>query len=246
MARVIPSNWDGLPQVIVKRFGTTAGRQRSMFHEGHLVLVLHAPPRHDEVDRRAAIFWRNTTAQWRATGEAKGGLNGLKELVEAYRQRILPLEQSLESSKRAADFFRIQQEIAPLLRSIRHFHKTIQEGRELVKDDADLISLRDAAGDLERMAELVQSDAKAGLEFVVARQSEENAERAAHIERSSHRLNLIAAMFLPISALGSVFGVNLAHGLEHTASPYLFWIFVGAAFVLGLIVRSSVNRSAKR
>jgi Mg2+ and Co2+ transporter CorA len=60
---------------------------------------------------------------------------------------------------------------------------------------------------------------------------------------SGHRLNLIAATFLPITALGSLFGMQLEHGLEHENAPWVFWGVAIAAFVLGLIVRGSLPKS---
>ena len=47
-AMIIPPTWS-LPEAIRVRLGqTTYGRQRAMFEEGHLLLVLHKPPGPDE------------------------------------------------------------------------------------------------------------------------------------------------------------------------------------------------------
>jgi len=246
MAKVIPSSWEEVPGTIKARFGANAGKQRAMFHDGHLVLVAHLVPLHDEIDRKAALFWRNPSGVWKAAGEAKGSLSGLKALVESYRQRAVDLEHQFEGAKRAADYFKILQEAAPLLRAARHLHKMLQDAREAVPLELDLIGLRDMAGDAERTAELVMADAKAGLDFTVAQRAEEQADAAEHIARSSHRLNLIAALFLPVSAIGSVFGVNLMHGLETKASPWLFWAFIILSFAVGFIVRSSINSKERK
>ncbi len=240
MAKVIPSTWS-LPPVIVARFGTSAGRQRAMFHEQHLVLVTHLVPTSETDEHKAALFWRDPSGAWKAGGEAKGGLSALKDLVDSYVKRALALETLLEGARRAADYFAVLQEIAPLVRAARALHKTLQEAREAVPGDKDIIALRDTAQEAERMAELTQSDAKSGMDFTVAKRAEEQAELSENIARSSHRLNLIAALFMPVSALGSVFGVNLAHGLEHTAAPYLFWAFVGASFAVGFLVRATID-----
>jgi len=213
-----------------------------MIHDNHLVLVTHLVPGSDDIDRKAAIFWRKPDGTWKAAGEAKGGLQALRGVVDAYRQRAIAIETELEAAKRAVDYFRVLQDIAPILRAARHLHKTLQEAREGIKGDADIIALRDLASEAERMADLIQQDAKHGLDYTTARRAEEQAETADHIAKSSHRLNLIAALFLPISALGSVFGVNLAHGLETKASPWLFWGFVILSFAFGFIVRAGIAR----
>lgn len=245
MGKVIPANWDGLPEAIRARFGHQAGRQRTMFHEGHLVLVTHQVPGPDEAERRAALFWRQPSGTWKSTG-LKGGLNGLRELVDTYRRKVLELESTAEKAKRASDYFSVLNEVAPILRSARHLHGTLQEAREALPKDPDLIALRDLAQDVERMAELAQTDAKAGLDFTIAKRSEDQAELSEHIARSSHRLNLIAALFLPVSAIGSVFGVNLAHGLEEAGKPWIFWSFVIVAFLIGFLVRASINKKENR
>ncbi|MBL8742926.1 MAG: hypothetical protein JNK04_17575 [Myxococcales bacterium] len=213
-----------------------------MVHDGHLVLVTHIVPGADDIERKAAIFWRKPDGSWKAAGEAKGGLHALRGLVDAYRQRGIALEVELEKAKRAADYFAILMAVAPVLRAARHLHKTLQEARDAIKSDQDIIALRDLANDAERTCELVQQDAKHGLDYTTARRAEEQAETADHIAKSSHRLNLIAALFLPISALGSVFGVNLAHGLETKAAPWLFWGFVAMSFIFGFIVRTTISK----
>jgi hypothetical protein len=246
MGKVIPSTWEGLPDVIKARFGTEAGRQRAMLHEGHLVLVTHVVPDADDVHRTAAIFWRNPSGQWKAAGAVKGSLQALKQVVEDYRKKGIELEKEMDVARSAADFFRVIHHASPLLRSARNLHKTLQDARDAIPQDPDLIALRDLASDSERTAELCLSDAKAGLDYTIARRAEEQAESAEHIEASSHRLNLIAALFLPVSAVGSVFGVNLMHGLETYGHPWLFWIFVLLSFVFGFIVRASINTPKKK
>ncbi len=242
MGKVLPAAWTEIPPAIAERFGSQAGRQRAMVHENHLLLVTHLVPDADDVERKAAIFWRKPDGSWKAAGEAKGGLHALRGVVDAYRQRAIALEAELEKAKRAADYFGILTSVAPILRAARHLHKTLQEARDAIKNDQDIIALRDMAGDAERTAELVQQDAKHGLDYTTARRAEEQAETADHIAKSSHRLNLIAALFLPISALGSVFGVNLAHGLENKGAPWLFWGFIAASFIFGFIVRATISK----
>ena len=53
----LPETWR-VPQVFRSRLGEHAGRQRTMFADGHLLLVLHAPPRRDEAKRAARLFTR--------------------------------------------------------------------------------------------------------------------------------------------------------------------------------------------
>lgn len=242
MAKVIPSTWEGVPQTIVERFGDQAGRQRVMFHEGHLVIVAHLVPGADDIERKAAVFWRHPSGTWKATGALKGNLNALKELVGAYKTRVTELESELEQAKRAATYFKILNDIAPILRSARHLYKTLQEAREALPKEPALIALRDLAGENERTAELIQADAKSGLDYTTAKRAEEQAELSDHIARSSHKLNLLAALTLPMSAIGALFGVNLQHGFETKHAPWLFWAFVVLSFVVGWLVRGWIAK----
>src|SRR4029450_3368484 len=96
-----------------------------------------------------------------------------------------------------------------------------------------IIARRDLASAIERAAEIAHADAKSGLEFAIAHQAEEQSRMQQHIARSSHKLNLIPALFLPIPAVGTIFGVNLRHGMEDTYAPFLFWGLLAGAFLLG-------------
>ena len=50
------------------------------------------------------------------------------------------------------------------------------------------------------------------------------------------RLNLLAALFFPLTALASVFGMNLAHGFDRNA-PAVFWIIFVACVGLGFAIK---------
>lgn len=236
-ASVLPKGWH-VPEKIAQRFGTHAGRQRAMVHDGHLVLVTHDVPTPGDVERVAVLYWRAPDGTWKSSD--KGGLTSLRDLVDRYKKRVNELETRVEEARRASDYFEVLTAAAPVLRASRHLHKTLQDARDAI-GDRDIIALRDAAGDVERTAEILQTDAKSGLDYTAARRAEELSETSDRIARSSYRLNLIAALFLPISALGSIFGVNLKSGLEGIDSPFLFWAFVAAAFGVGFLVRAAVR-----
>lgn len=240
MAKLLPSAWD-IPQTIRARLGREAGRQRAMLHDGHLLLVTHVLPDARQIARKAAFFWRKPDGSWKAAGDASGGLGGLTALIETYRARVVQLEDRVEVAQRAADYHEVLHAVAPVLRAARNLHKTLQEARDMAPADTALIALRDSAYEIERTADLVGSEAKSGLDFVVARQAEAQAEQSAHIARSNHRLNLTVALFLPITALGSMLGVNLHHGFEGTAQPWLFWAAMALCLVVGLVLRARID-----
>ena len=248
MSKLLPHTW-AVPDRFRARLGAQAGRQRAMAHEGHLLLVLHAIPNpKDPMARNAAFFWRAPDGTWKATGAvaARSGVVALRSLVEAFTKAVHDLETRVEGATAAADYFAVLHEGAPLLRATRQLHAALQEAREAVPGDPDLIALRDVAGDLERASDLVHADARSGLDYTIAKRAEEQAELQQHIATSGHKLNLIAALFLPVTAIATIFGMNLHHGLERTLAPFLFWGVLAAAFLVGFAIRGGLGRQPSR
>ena len=228
MSKVIPHNWE-VPQVFRDRLGAYAGRQRTMHHDGHLLIILHEPPRAEVAERAARIFWRRPDGSWRATGSSANTINALRALVEEYQHAEDVMEARAAAAQKSTDWFELIHDTAPLLRAARGMHAALQEAREHAKTDQQLISLRDNAQDLERTLELIHQHAKSGLDYAIAKGTEDAAKNSEHVLESGHRLNLIAATFLPITALGSLFSMQLEHGLEHERAPYLFWVVAAVA-----------------
>lgn len=238
MSKLLPTQW-AIPGVIRARLGVQAGKPRAMAHEGHLLLVLHSVPT-PEQDSQASFFWRSPDGQWKSAGSSKGNVTALKALVETYTQATDAIEQRVDKADSAADYFGILRALGPLHRAGRALHKALQEARDAV-GDPDIISLRDQAGEVERESEVLYDEAKHGLDFTIARKAEEQAARSREIERSAHRLNSLAAVFLPVSAICAAFSMSLSSGLEGTRSPGIFWGIVAGSFVLGFILRFAVK-----
>lgn len=201
-----------------------------MATDGHLLLILNAVPEPGSFRRNSAFFWRDPKGAWRSTVSVEA-LRGLRRLVDSYAQLATELEDRLEKAAGAQALHEVLSRSVPVARAARNLHAALQEARQAV-DDPDLINLRDQAGEAERTLELVREDARIALDFLMAKKSEEQAEQSARIAATGHRLNLLAAVFLPVTALGAVFGMNLAHGLEG-AGPALFWLVAGGAMASG-------------
>ena len=146
----------------------------------------------------------------------------------------------------ADDWFRLVHDAGPLLRSARNLHRTLQEARDAAKDDRALITVRDLAGDAERAFELTHAHAQEGLEYTIARRAEEQSRDAQHMLEAAHRLNMIAAVFLPVTAVATLLGMNLRHGLEGWPAPWTFWITLGLCFMFGLWIKNSMPRPPAR
>ncbi len=215
-----------------------------MTEGGHLLLILHELPTPDDTERVARLFWRAPSGDWKATGAKGNGLTALKQHLERYHKRIEELDQQIDSATTADQLYHVLRHASPLARAARYMHRALQEAREAL-DNRDIILLRDIAGDVERISELVLSDAKNALDYLEAKAAEEQTRLAQRATDAQHRLNLIAALFLPVTAVGAVLGMNLTNGFEQQGS-LPFWLVSAAAFATGFLVRSRVTRGDRK
>jgi Mg2+ and Co2+ transporter CorA len=210
-----------------------------MSADGHLLLVLHRPPRPDDDQRTGRFFWRAPDGQWMSSDLGKGPQAMLKHLGE-YIELIEKYDRQEEQADEAEDYFRVLRDLLPLLRAARNLHQVLQEGRRSCPEDRDLINFRDRSYEIERTAELLYNGTQHGLDYAVARRSEEQARSSHAMAVSAHRLNLLAAFFFPLATLAAVFGMNLTHGLERISGPIPFVVLLLVGLALGFALRAVV------
>lgn len=242
MHPIIPSRWQ-VPEVFLKRLGEKSGRQRLMAQDGHLLLVLHKLPKAGEEEREPILFWRNPHGEWQST-EAGAGLADLQEYIQSYDRAADRLDQQLRLSPNSDGYFQVLREITPLLRATKYMATVMQQAREAAPNDRNLLLIRDETIETERHFELLHSEALHGLQYLVASQTERQAKQGEQLVASSHRLNLIMALCLPATALASVLGMNVHHGLENQET-WVFWVVLVAAALFGLIILGLVARPVK-
>jgi hypothetical protein len=243
MSAVLPGTWK-VPELFHARLGEQAGRQRMMSADGHLLMILHKIPQPGNPDREPILFWRDTAGTWKSTGSG-AGLAELRALVDDFTKHVDKLEDRMQEAPNSKTYFEILQTTGPLLRTIRNMHTTLQQAREAFQMDRHILVARDQAGELERAVELLHADAKNGLEYMVARQMEEQAENSEQLLTAGHKLNMLIAIFLPLTALGSAFGMNFRHGLEGITSPLLFWGTLIVGIMLGFFVKALLDTPSR-
>ena len=211
--------------------------QRAIFEEEHLLIILHQLPGPNDVIRRPALFWRQPDGSWKSNPE-NGGSLALQNHLTAYVARLDELDKEEHAAQTAAEYHRALEAIAPVLRSSRGLHRALQQAREFVKLDRDLINLRDQAASVERTAELLLQDAQFGLNFTVAKQAEAQAQSAKIMATTSHRLNVMAALFLPLTALSGLFSMYVRADVADT--PTNFWLITAVGVIIGLVMSAFV------
>ncbi|MBN2526420.1 MAG: hypothetical protein JXR76_08500 [Deltaproteobacteria bacterium] len=238
----LPSNWQ-IPAAIRIRFGDKrAGKQRAMMAEGHLLLILHKVPTSDMNEREPAFFWRKPKGEWEST-ERGQGLFSLQNHLEEYEKAEERFDTALKKATDAEDYFQILQELGPVVHAARNLHLTLQSARESIKEDRNIIDFRDQAYDLQRTLDLLYADTRTALDFYMARKSEEQIRQGTQSIQSEQRLNILAAIFFPITAIAGIFGMNLTSGLEDLPTV-AFWAIFGAGLLLGFITRGWVKKKS--
>lgn len=232
---IIPPTWN-LPDSLRARLGqSTYGRQRALVEEGHLLLVLHQPPGPDDTRREGVLFWRSPAGEW-LFSRGGPGPGGLRRHVQSYVELEARLAGEQEGAESTESLFGLIGALTPLVRAARNQHAALQSAREAFKGDALLIGLRDQAYEVERNLELLLEDARNALSCRMARDGEEQARLGRDALRASHRLNVLMALTLPLTAITSVFGMGLPHGLAvRGGGP--FWLVFAVGLALGWAAR---------
>ena len=208
-----------------------------------MALVLHKPPGPDDTKREGVLFWRDTSGQWRVNRGVGAGDAALKKLIQNYSELESKLTDAYEKAHDTTSLFDVLEQVTPLTRAARNLHGSLQSAREGIGDDPFLIEARDLSYEVERNFELLLEDVRNALQYRTAREAEQQAKHSQEALRASHRLNILVAVFLPLTAIGGIFGMNLASGLENV-SPVVFWLVLIVGINLGFALKGWVLRSS--
>ena len=240
---LLPLSWQ-VPDEFHRRLGDQPGRQRTMKADGHLLVILHAPPKPDTSEREGRFFWRDANGTWTPPGTAPSQ-PGVGQLLTDYEKAIDRLQEMEDAAQSARDYFTLLNQLTPLARSARNLHEALQEAREAAPEDRQLLLWRDRAYVLARSAELLYSDAKNALDFAVAQRAEEEAESSRRAATAAYRLNTLVACFFPVATLAAIFGVNLRHGMEtwdERYAPLPMVAILGGGLLIGVLLMLFINR----
>jgi Mg2+ and Co2+ transporter CorA len=236
-----------LPAEISARLGNESwGAQRVIFEAGHLLLVLHAPPKANGNERECEVFLRQPSGKWQHKG-IDHGERALAKFLDDYRALLDTLETRYDKASDIDALFEVIDSLIPLARSTANTKLALQAAREALNNDAFSIDMRDRSVEIARGFELLLADARLALEYRAARSAEEQIRAAEDGNRAQQKLNILAAVAFPLMSVSAVFGMNLRSGLEHLHILAFWLVFVGGVG-LGMLVKhwvSAIKPSAR-
>jgi hypothetical protein len=235
-----PSLMDGfeIEEALRDLVGSEPAHQHCLRGEEELLLFVHEVPRAGVPERQSLAFWKHPAKGWFGPG-GEPGLGKLEGLLERYELVIDEHEASIESIESSAQLFPIIKHARPLARSSRNLTVALERAVSYVENDRELRTLRDWAREIERAAELLFHDSKLTLDYLQAQQAEDQQEATERLNRIAFRLNLLAGFFLPLVALGGLFGMNV--DLPEFLRP-MFWVIFWIGLLTGGVLVFLVGR----
>ncbi len=227
----LPSHFEIEPE-LREQLSTRPGHQRCMDGHGELLLIVHEVPPAGVPERDALFFWKRNDGRWTQPGGP--GINELGELLDRYEQAIDRHEEVIDEADTAAEIFAILRHAGPLARSSRNLVHALEQTLVMDADDRDIRNYRDRAREIERAADLLHADARVTLEFWQAERAEQQVRSSMRLGRIVYRLNLLAGFFLPLLAMGALFGMNVK--LPGFVQPLFWGIFIGGLVIGGALV----------
>ena len=233
-------DWE-LPKSIEKRISPlTFGRQRIIYKENHLLIILHEIPKEHQRYRSHVVLYRHEQGEYLCNGQNEGK-KALKDLIKRYEVKLEELDKAYENANSSTELFKILGELVPINRAAKNMAEVLQDAFEATQDDDFLLEMRDYSTVVKRSYEILLDHTKLALDFQTARSNEEQSEKANEALIAQHRLNILAALFFPITAVATIFGMNLTHGYEE-GHPILFWLVLIIGIAMGIIIKTWMLR----
>lgn len=222
-----------LERELLDQMSGRPGQQRCVAGHDELLLVLHEVPKAGVPEREAIFFWRRRDGRWLQPGGP--GLDELGDLLDRYAMVIDEKEELLENTDSTQELFGILRHAGPLARSTRNMLAALEQALIQEPEDREIRTFRDRAQELVRASELLQGDARETMLFWQTAATKEHAKSSERLGNILFKLNLVTGFFLPLLALGGLFGMNV--DLPGFVRGLFWWIYFGGLIVGGLLLR---------
>ena len=241
----LPAHFDIEPE-LREQFSNRPGHQRCVEGHDEILLVIHEVPQPGIPEREALFFWKRADRRWTQPGGT--GLNELGELLDRYALAIDGHEGTLDTVTTAAEIFAVLRHSGPLARTTRNLALAMEQALAADQEDREIRTYRDRARELERAADLLNTDARVTLEFWQAERSEEQSRASERLGKIAFRMNLLAGFFLPLMAFSGLFGMNVK--IPACMEPWfwgIFFVVIGTgALLLWLVARQTANSAQRK
>jgi len=175
------------------------------------------------------------------SSEHGAGPGALAKHLDEYREVVHRFDQLEEEARSAPQYFAVIDGLSPALRAARNQHQALQDARKFVPDDRELLNHRDQAYEIERTADLLYNDAKNSLDFLVAQRAEQQAESSHRMAIAAHRLNSLAAFFLPLATLSALVDVDPGNFERHMREPMTVGVTLLAGLLIGWVLMNVIG-----
>jgi hypothetical protein len=225
----IPDKWE-LPVSLRERIGKTIGRQRAIQEEDHTLIMVHQAPSAKEKGRKGACCWINPKGEFRFSPEGET----FEHLFAGYRKKLTHLEHEYEHADSALKYFTVLEAIIPLHFAAVRMASALQMARDQIPTNRQVLLWRDESFEIQRESEILQVCTKNALDYYQAKSVEDLSEITYKLSKTSHKLNMMATLFVPMMAICGLFGMNVYSGLDSEKYFPLFWIIAIVSVILGL------------
>jgi Mg2+ and Co2+ transporter CorA len=232
---------DKVPPNLQALLAETIRRQRYLSEGDCFALILHQLPAPDSEERVPCLFVSQSTPTTAPLEAVKGPYQGIKPLLADYDAELDTLEDALESTSDLQLLFDLQQRLIPTARSLRNAVRVLEGAHVAHRKHRGLTATLEYAHELGRDLDILEASLATKIDNQQSRILLQQAQATARLEEKNHRLNMILAMFLPLTALTSAFGMNLDSGLDTTWVPY-FWSVWLVGLSLGVVMLYLLNK----
>ena len=175
-----------------------------MAADGHLLLVLHAPPKPDDTERAGRFFWRNPQGEW-LSKDLGSGIRALGLHIDEFEELINKLDREEAQASTVDEYFRVLEQLAPVHRTVRNLYQVLQEARRCARTIARSSTCGTVPTDWNAMRNCCSRKRRTRSISGWPNNRKSQSRATERMVVAQHRLNMLVAFFFPIATLDDDF-----------------------------------------